>query len=89
MGPNAPRGVWFGFPSLPGQRASDFFVLPDYPNPAKRLAGAEVSTLHSAIKQGHSLRCSPALFLKHLPAPLSALPYRRKRFKLLTPFSWS
>ena len=40
MGPKAPRGVWFGFPGLPGQRASDFFVLPDYPNPAKTLAGA-------------------------------------------------
>ena len=40
MGPKAPRGVWFGFPGLPGQRASDFFVLPDYPNPTKRLAGA-------------------------------------------------
>ena len=40
MGPKDPRGVWFGFLGLPGQRASDFFVLPDYPNPAKRLAGA-------------------------------------------------
>ena len=39
-GTQRPRGVWFGFPGLPGQRASDFFVLPDYPNPAKSLAGA-------------------------------------------------
>ena len=29
MGPNAPRGVWFGFPVLSGERASDFLVLPD------------------------------------------------------------
>ena len=27
--PKPPGGVWFGFPGLPGQRASDFFVLPD------------------------------------------------------------
>ena len=40
MGPKDPRGVWFGFPGLSRKRASDFFVLPDYPNPAKRLAGA-------------------------------------------------
>ena len=38
--PTTPRGVWFGFPSLPGQRARDFFVLPDYPNPTATLAGA-------------------------------------------------
>ena len=39
-GTQSPPGVWFGFPGLPEKRASDFFVLPDYTNPAKRLAHA-------------------------------------------------
>ena len=44
-GTQRPRGVWFGFPSLPRQRASDFFcstrLLPEnHTQPAKRLAGA-------------------------------------------------
>ena len=97
-------GIYLGDPTPPGgvvrisgpswttcQRlfCSTRLLPENHTQSAKRLADAEVSTLHSAIKQGHSLRCSPALFLKHLPAPLSALPYRRRRFKLLTPFSCS
>ena len=46
MGLKNPRGgVWFGFPGLPEKRASDFFVLPDYCNPAKSLAGCQVRAI--------------------------------------------
>jgi hypothetical protein len=42
-----------------GQRASDFFVLPDYPNPAKTLAGVAPG--------GEDGGCVGEAYLKNLP----------------------
>ena len=50
--PKTPGGVWFGFPGLPGKRASDFFVLSDYPNPTKRLADADPTAEDGTVGTG-------------------------------------
>ena len=68
MGPKAPRGVWFGFPGLPGQRASDFFVLPDcYPKiihslpkdlqaaPQRAKMGAVCKNFQSKLREAETL----------------------------------
>jgi hypothetical protein len=54
MGPKDPRGVWFGFPDLPGKRASDFFcstrLSPEnHTQSAKTLAGAAGAQEHVRV----------------------------------------